>query len=107
MKGLVLKCHDPDRKSEAVELVKAGLKYDMRSHICWHVYGLLHRADGDYVQATRAYSNALRWDSNNQQILKDMSLLQVGFKSSGVDLPSLVHSDARTPSSAHRFRRGN
>lgn len=43
MKGL---CYNfMDRKEEAVELVKLGLRYDMRSHVCWHVFGLLHRAN--------------------------------------------------------------
>lgn len=43
MKGLVVS--NLDRKEEAYELVKAGLKNDLRSHVCWHVFGLLHRAD--------------------------------------------------------------
>ncbi|KAM0881849.1 hypothetical protein ACQ4PT_032687 [Festuca glaucescens] len=35
MKGLTLNCMD--RKSEAYELVRRGLKNDLKSHVCWHV----------------------------------------------------------------------
>jgi hypothetical protein len=24
---------------------RQGIKYDMKSHVCWHVYGLLYRSD--------------------------------------------------------------
>ena len=37
MKGLVLSCMD--KREEAHELVKLGLKNDVKSHVCWHVYG--------------------------------------------------------------------
>jgi tetratricopeptide (TPR) repeat protein len=39
MKGLVLSNMGPDKKEEAYELVRKGLKADLRSHVCWHVYG--------------------------------------------------------------------
>ncbi len=37
MKGLTL--NYMDRKEEAYELVRRGLKADLKSHVCWHVYG--------------------------------------------------------------------
>ena len=39
MKGLTLNCLG--RKDEAYELVRKGLRNDLKSHVCWHVYGLL------------------------------------------------------------------
>ena len=51
-----------------------------RSHVCWHVYGLLHRADRNYNEAIKAYKQALRIDADNHQILKDLSLLQVQMR---------------------------
>ena len=39
MKGLTLNCLG--RKEEAYELVRKGLRNDLKSHVCWHVYGLL------------------------------------------------------------------
>lgn len=51
-----------------------------RSHVCWHVYGLLHRADRNYNEAIKAYKQALRIDADNHQILKDLSLLQIQMR---------------------------
>ncbi|PPD78898.1 hypothetical protein GOBAR_DD24168 [Gossypium barbadense] len=75
MKGLTLNCMD--RKSEAYELVRLGLKNDLKSHVCWHVYGLLYRSDREYREAIKCYRNALRIDPDNIEILRDLSLLQV------------------------------
>ena len=60
MKGLTLNC--TGKKEEAYDLVKKGLKNDLTSHVCWHVYGLLQRSDKKYDEAIKCYRNALRWD---------------------------------------------
>lgn len=43
MKGLIVRLLAPDmdkeKKEEAYELVRRGLKADLKSHVCWHVYG--------------------------------------------------------------------
>lgn len=75
MKGLTLSYLD--RKEEAYELVRKGLNSDVRSHVCWHVYGLLYRQDRNYFDASKCYINALRRDVDNIQILRDLSLLQI------------------------------
>jgi peptide alpha-N-acetyltransferase len=51
-----------------------------RSHVCWHVYGLLHRSDRDYNEAIKAYKQALRVDPENLQILRDLSMLQIQMR---------------------------
>lgn len=78
MKGLTLNCMD--RKSEAYELVRLGLKNDLKSHVCWHVYGLLYRSDREYREAIKCYRNALRIDPENIEILRDLSLLQAQMR---------------------------
>nr|CAB3477629.1 unnamed protein product [Digitaria exilis] len=78
MKGLTLNCMD--RKSEAYELVRCGLKNDLKSHVCWHVYGLLYRSDREYREAIKCYRNALRIDPDNIEILRDLSLLQAQMR---------------------------
>lgn len=78
MKGLTLNCMD--RKSEAYDLVKLGLKNDLKSHVCWHVYGLLYRSDREYREAIKCYRNALRIDPDNIEILRDLSLLQAQMR---------------------------
>lgn len=37
--GLIVSNTGEDKKAEAYELVKLGLKNDVKSHVCWHVYG--------------------------------------------------------------------
>ncbi|KAD6794662.1 hypothetical protein E3N88_05558 [Mikania micrantha] len=78
MKGLTLNC--VDRKQEAYELVRLGLKNDLKSHVCWHVYGLLYRSDREYREAIKCYRNALRIDPDNIEILRDLSLLQAQMR---------------------------
>ncbi|KAL4133438.1 hypothetical protein PRIC2_003755 [Phytophthora ramorum] len=78
MKGLTLNCMG--RKDEAYELVKSGLRHDLRSHVCWHVFGLLYRSDRNYAEAIKCYRNAIRIDPENLQILRDLYLLQVQMR---------------------------
>lgn len=78
MKGLTLNCLG--RKEEAYEYVRRGLRNDLKSHVCWHVYGLLQRSDRKYDEAIKCYRNALKWDKDNIQILRDLSLLQIQMR---------------------------
>lgn len=78
MKGLTLNCLG--RKEEAYEYVRRGLRNDLQSHVCWHVYGLLQRSDRKYDEAIKCYRNALKWDKDNLQILRDLSLLQIQMR---------------------------
>lgn len=75
MKGLTCNCMD--KKEEALALVKKGVAMNIKSHVCWHVYGLLYRSDQKYNDAVKCYQNALRMDPGNTQILRDLSLLQI------------------------------
>lgn len=75
MKGLIYNCLG--RKDEALELIKNGIRNDVKSHICWHVFGLYHRADSNYPEAIKCYLNALKIDINNHNILRDLSWLQI------------------------------
>lgn len=55
------------------------MQNDLKSHVCWHVYGLLYRSDREYREAIKCYRNALKIDPDNIEILRDLSLLQVCF----------------------------
>lgn len=54
--------------------------YICRSHVCWHVYGLLHRSDRNYNEAIKAYKQALRIEADSLQILRDLSMLQIQMR---------------------------
>lgn len=55
MKGLILNCME--RKAEAYELVRKGLKNDLK--------GLLYRSDHEYREVIKCYRKALRIESKN------------------------------------------
>ena len=60
----------------------------MKSHICWHVYGLLYRSVKNYEEAIKAYRFALKLDPESQQIQRDLALLQVQMR----DYPGFAQS---------------
>jgi tetratricopeptide (TPR) repeat protein len=62
MKGLIVHSMGAARKAEAHELCKLALRYDIRSHVCWHVFGLVHRAEANYAEAVKCYKQALKID---------------------------------------------
>lgn len=78
MKGLFLS--HLGRSAEAHSFVKLGLRYDLTSHICWHVYGLLHRSEKNYEEAIKCYHHALKYDKENINIIRDYSLLLVQMR---------------------------
>ncbi|KAK4547449.1 hypothetical protein LTR36_001105 [Oleoguttula mirabilis] len=78
MKALILS--NLGKSDEAFELCKLALKNAMKSHVCWHVYGLLYRQQKNYEEAIKAYRFALRLDPDSQQIQRDLALLQVQMR---------------------------
>jgi len=78
MKGLILgNMEGEGLRDQAHECVKLGIKNDVESHVCWHVYGLLHRIDRNYKEAIKCYRVALKIDEGNLQILRDLSYMQM------------------------------
>ncbi|PAV60474.1 hypothetical protein WR25_10599 [Diploscapter pachys] len=78
MKGLILNCMG--KQEEAMDCVKKGLKSDIKSYVCWHVYGLVNRSEKKYDEAIKAYKQALNLDKGNMQILRDLALLQIQLR---------------------------
>ncbi|KAM0488648.1 hypothetical protein ACHAP7_000690 [Fusarium lateritium] len=75
MKALILNAQG--KTEEAFTLGKEALTMDMKSHICWHVYGLLHRANKNFEEAIKAYKFALRLEPESGQIQRDLAILQI------------------------------
>ncbi|KAJ5089461.1 hypothetical protein N7532_008145 [Penicillium argentinense] len=68
------------QSEEAFALAKEALRNDMKSHICWHVYGLLYRQEKNYEEAIKAYRFALRLEPESQPIQRDLALLQMQMR---------------------------
>ena len=60
MKGLILT--HMGKREEGLELVKKGIRFDLTSHICWHVFGLIQKGEKNYEEALKSYTQALRFD---------------------------------------------
>ena len=78
MKALILNAQG--HTEDAFALGKTALANDMKSAICWHVYGLLFRAAKNYEEAIKAYKFALKLDPESQQIQRDLALLQIHMR---------------------------
>ncbi|KAI6713035.1 hypothetical protein JHW43_004406 [Diplocarpon mali] len=78
MKALIM--NSQGKTEEAFALAKVALTCDMKSHVCWHVYGLLYRAVKNFEEAIKAYKFALRLEPDSQQIQRDLALLQVQMR---------------------------
>ena len=78
MKALIM--NSQGKTDEAFALAKVALQCDMKSHVCWHVYGLLYRAVKNFEEAIKAYKFALRLEPDSQQIQRDLALLQVQMR---------------------------
>jgi peptide alpha-N-acetyltransferase len=107
MKGLIMSHMKPatsvdekSHKARAEELIKLGITNNAKSNVCWHVYGLFHRANKNYNQAIKSYKAALKKKGGDMQVLKDLSCLQVhqrdypGFLSSRAEILQIKSESA-------------
>ncbi|KAI1161133.1 tetratricopeptide [Nemania serpens] len=86
MKALII--NSMGRTEEAFALAKEALTADMKSHICWHVYGLLYRHQKNFEEAIKAYKFALKLEPGSPQIQRDLAFLQIQMR----DYPGYVQS---------------
>ncbi|KAI6007858.1 NMDA receptor-regulated protein 1-domain-containing protein [Pisolithus marmoratus] len=74
MKGLIL-VHLGQR-DEGIRLIREGMRKDLTSHICWHVWALVQKGEHKYEEALKSYMQALRFDKDNFNIIRETSVLQ-------------------------------
>ncbi|KAL2133128.1 hypothetical protein VTI74DRAFT_2860 [Chaetomium olivicolor] len=78
MKALILNAQG--KTDEAFALAKEALTIDMKSYICWHVYGILYRTNKNFDEAIKAYKFALKLEPDSHQIQRDLAVLQVQMR---------------------------
>ncbi|XP_045573555.1 N-alpha-acetyltransferase 15, NatA auxiliary subunit-like [Salmo salar] len=77
----LLRCYPHKQYRNGLKFCKQILSNPkFTEHGGWHVYGLLQRSDKKYGEAIKCYRNALKWDKDNLQILRDLSLLQIQMR---------------------------
>ncbi|KAI0100575.1 tetratricopeptide [Nemania sp. FL0031] len=78
MKALII--NSMGKTDDAFALAKEALTADMKSHICWHVYGLLYRHQKNFEEAIKAYKFALKLEPGSPQIQRDLAFLQIQMR---------------------------
>jgi peptide alpha-N-acetyltransferase len=78
MKALIINAQG--KTEEAFALAKEALTLDMKSHICWHVYGILYRTNKNFDEAIKAYKFALKLEPESVQIQRDLATLQIQMR---------------------------
>lgn len=78
MKALIIS--NQGQQKEAFALAKVALNNNMKSHVCWHVYGLLYRAEKNFDESIKAYKFALRLDPESAPIQRDLAHLQIQMR---------------------------
>ncbi|EXJ77388.1 acetyltransferase [Capronia epimyces CBS 606.96] len=78
MKALII--GSQGQTEEAFALAKIALNNNMKSHVCWHVYGLLYRSEKNYEEAIKAYKFALRLEPDSAPIQRDLAHLQIQMR---------------------------
>uniref|UniRef100_A0AC35TLS8 TPR_REGION domain-containing protein n=1 Tax=Rhabditophanes sp. KR3021 TaxID=114890 RepID=A0AC35TLS8_9BILA len=75
MKALIL--DSMGKYEESLDLAKKGVDNDMKSYLCWHVYGLVLKTHRKYEVAIGAFKMSLRIDKQNHQVMRDLSMVQL------------------------------
>ena len=70
MKALILS--GMNRNNDAMTQIKATLFKNLTNFTCWHVMGIINRKAKEYDQARRAYLNALKYNTDNDSVTRDL-----------------------------------
>ncbi|KAH0834787.1 NMDA receptor-regulated protein 1-domain-containing protein [Lanmaoa asiatica] len=89
MKGLVM-VHLGEREA-GIALIKDGMRHDIRSHICWHVWALVQKGEHNYEEALKSYTMALKIDKDNFNIIRETSILQTHTRQYDALVESRLH----------------
>lgn len=44
---------------------------------CWHTMGTIYKHKRDYLEASKCFQNAVRFEPDNIQIMKDIACMQI------------------------------
>ena len=75
MKALIMS-HQKDKKP-AYDLIKQAIFQNMKSFTCWNIFAIMNKKDKNYDDAINCYLNAIKYDSENQNVLRELAMLQI------------------------------
>lgn len=69
------------KRDEALELLKEGIRLSVNNSISWHINGIVQKSERNYVEAIKSMKNALKFGVNDPSaILRDISAMQIDLK---------------------------
>ncbi|KAM3138417.1 hypothetical protein pb186bvf_009503 [Paramecium bursaria] len=69
-----------DQQEEGFQLAKASLTKDMKSYFCWHILGLIHKANKNYPDAVKCFLQSLKQGDENPALIRDNANLQLHIR---------------------------
>lgn len=83
MKGLCLHSMNHSKglpKTEGMALITEGLRYNLKSSICWRVKGVAHKMEEEFESAIACFKQARNYDSNNIRVVIDLAQLHLELR---------------------------
>ena len=62
-------------KETGEKLIKEAIKINMKNAKVWQFYALFHKENKNYNQAVKCYTYSIKYDSENINVVKDLSNL--------------------------------
>jgi hypothetical protein len=87
MKGLLFS--STGKKEEGLDMAKRGARFDLTSHIVWHVLGLIHKADRNYEEAQKSFVQALRFDKVCNQFCAQLLAFNTTYRTTSTSFAML------------------
>lgn len=53
---------------------------NLKSEFCWHIYGLIHKANKNYVEAINCFKQSVKNGNDNVQLARDIANLQLHIR---------------------------
>ncbi|ORM39441.1 N-alpha-acetyltransferase [Babesia sp. Xinjiang] len=76
-KALLLSNIEPSKADEIMELARQGLKYDVKSYLCWYVLGAIYKQRKLYKDSLKCFTMATKIDTKNDRLMKDVCALAI------------------------------
>ncbi|CAD8181959.1 unnamed protein product [Paramecium octaurelia] len=66
-----------DEQQKGLELAKQAVFKNLGSDFCWHIYGLIYKAQKNYIEAVKCFLQAIKKGEENIQLERDTANLQI------------------------------
>jgi len=63
------------QNEQGLSLIKESVKLNFKSKVIWHLYGIIQKHLKNWEEAAKCYKWAVKFDPDNLQILKELSVI--------------------------------